>query len=244
MDTIWDSAPLTGAAWVVALAVLAYVCLAEPFVGRWFHRRMVAGITSGRSGRPAWYTALTVWETALLVGSLLVVAVLPQVTWADVGLRWSLEEPFVAIIALAMAAGAVAGSLGVARKGATALPEDVAVLLPRTPEERARWVGVSVGAGVAEEVLFRGLVPALLVAAIPGIPLPVVVVVQAVVFGSAHAYQGRAGVLGTGLLGLGLGVVVLLGGALWPAILLHVLVDVRWSFVRLPERSRSPRAGG
>lgn len=52
------------------------------------------------------------------------------------------------------------------------------------------------------------------------------VVAQAVMFGLAHLYQGLSGIIGTGIVGLVMGVIYLTSKrSLWPLILAHGLVD-------------------
>jgi membrane protease YdiL (CAAX protease family) len=61
-------------------------------------------------------------------------------------------------------------------------------LLPRTPVEILLWIGVSITAGVTEELVFRGYLQQQL-RAISG-SLTAAVIGQGLVFGLAHSYQG------------------------------------------------------
>lgn len=100
----------------------------------------------------------------------------------------------------------------------------VAYLLPRTPRERAGWIGVSLTAGICEELVFRGfLIPALL--AVSG-STALAVGLSSTVFGLLHAYQGVVGVVRTGLLGLLLALPFLLTGSILPSILAHAALDL------------------
>lgn len=60
--------------------------------------------------------------------------------------------------------------------------------MPRTRGERALWVGVSLAAGVGEEVAYRGVLFALLLRLF-GSPVPAAIV-AAIAFGGAHIVQG------------------------------------------------------
>jgi membrane protease YdiL (CAAX protease family) len=62
----------------------------------------------------------------------------------------------------------------------------------------------------------------------------VLVVVAAVAFGLAHAYQGVPGVVATGLLGGVMAAVYLQTGSLLLPVLLHTLIDLR--FLLVPSR--------
>jgi membrane protease YdiL (CAAX protease family) len=54
----------------------------------------------------------------------------------------------------------------------------------------------------------------------------VAVILQALIFGLAHAYQGPVGIVGTGMTGLIYGFATLVcGRSLWPAILAHGAID-------------------
>jgi membrane protease YdiL (CAAX protease family) len=90
---------------------------------------------------------------------------------------------------------------------------------------------VGVTAGVCEEWLYRGFFLALVAAVAPGLPGPVLVLVAALAFGLAHAYQGPAGVLTTGVLGGVLAAVYLSSGSLLLPVLLHAVIDLRFLLV-------------
>ena len=97
-------------------------------------------------------------------------------------------------------------------------------IMPSAPREKALFALLSVVAGVFEEVAFRGFLPAFLMpwtgsyllAALPA----------AAAFGLLHAYQGRHGMVRTGLLGLWLAAGVGWTGSLWPSIFAHAALDL------------------
>jgi membrane protease YdiL (CAAX protease family) len=109
--------------------------------------------------------------------------------------------------------------------------ERIDFLVPRTPAERRLWPLVAVAIGVSEEALFRGVF-VLYVAALTGVPVWLLVVASAVVFGAGHRYQRWLGVVATGGLGLGFGIVTAATGTVWPAMVLHALVDLRIGLLR------------
>jgi membrane protease YdiL (CAAX protease family) len=59
-----------------------------------------------------------------------------------------------------------------------------------------------------------------------GLPLWTTVVVSSLLFGIAHLYQGRSGLLGTTLLGLIFGIARVGFGSLTPVMVWHAAVDV------------------
>ena len=97
-------------------------------------------------------------------------------------------------------------------------------LIPQTRLEKIHFLGVSVTAGICEELVFRGfLVTALRVAT--GSTL-VAVILSAAAFGVSHAHQHITGGIRAGLLGLVLTVPLLMTGSLFPAIVAHTIVDI------------------
>lgn len=97
-------------------------------------------------------------------------------------------------------------------------------LIPRSPEERRLFVGVSVVAGVGEEIVYRGYLVAVLSGPLGG-PWTALLV-SSLAFGTLHGYQGGGGIVRTGLLGGVLGTGLVVTGSLWPAIVAHTLVDL------------------
>jgi CAAX protease family protein len=97
-------------------------------------------------------------------------------------------------------------------------------ILPNSLVELLPYLALAATAGVCEEFLYRGFAMAALARA--GLPIWVVVLVTSVLFGLAHAYQGRAGVLGTGVLGVLLAIARIVYSSLAPVMIWHTAVDV------------------
>lgn len=95
---------------------------------------------------------------------------------------------------------------------------------PRTPAERRLWAGVSVAAGLAEEVTYRGVLWVLLTRLTGDVA--VAAVLASVAFGAGHAVQGW----GTALVVVGIALLVhglvALEGALYTAIVAHAVYDL------------------
>jgi membrane protease YdiL (CAAX protease family) len=92
-------------------------------------------------------------------------------------------------------------------------------LLPDDPALLKLWVAIAAFAGISEECAYRGLAFQLLQKM--GYSLAAAMLVCMITFAIAHMTQGWRGVLGTFLLALVFHAMVILGGALYPAILLH-----------------------
>jgi membrane protease YdiL (CAAX protease family) len=97
-------------------------------------------------------------------------------------------------------------------------------ILPQSLVELLPYLALAVTAGVCEEFLYRGFAMAALSRA--GLPVWLVVLVTSALFGLAHAYQGRAGVLGTGVLGVLLAVARIVYSSLAPVMIWHTAVDI------------------
>jgi membrane protease YdiL (CAAX protease family) len=137
-------------------------------------------------------------------------------------------------IGAAIAVGAVLiVPVFVLRRQVTELPAigDIGAMLPRTRGEVKYGAGLSINAGVVEELLFRLGMPALLFGITGNGALAFLL--ASVLFGLLHIYQKFWGVLGATILGLLFSIVYLLTGSIWVVIIVHALVDLR-SLVLLP----------
>jgi uncharacterized protein len=97
-------------------------------------------------------------------------------------------------------------------------------LLPGTSIELAAYLALAVTAGICEEFLYRGFAMAALSRA--GIIPWAVVIISSILFGFAHTYQGRSGVLGTALMGLAFGTARFAVQSLVPVAIWHSVVDI------------------
>jgi uncharacterized protein len=97
-------------------------------------------------------------------------------------------------------------------------------LAPTNSTERAMWVVVSITAGVCEEILYRGWLLSLFGAALGSVWLGLLI--SSILFGYAHAYQGRNAIFSTGVGGAVFGIVFVVSGSLIPGQLLHTAIDL------------------
>ena len=97
-------------------------------------------------------------------------------------------------------------------------------LLPVNFLEYLPYSALAITAGFCEEFVYRGFV----IAAISrvGLPLGLVVIISSVLFGLAHAYQGRSGILSTGIFGVFLAIGRLSLGSLVPVMMWHAALDL------------------
>lgn len=116
----------------------------------------------------------------------------------------------------------------------------VAEFLPRAAREAALFRALSVTAGICEEVVYRGYLLWYLGAFVP--PWAAIVI-GAAAFGLAHFYQGPAGAIRTGIVGLAAGALyAATGSLLWP-IILHAAIDLQGGAIarHALRRDSSPR---
>jgi len=97
-------------------------------------------------------------------------------------------------------------------------------ILPQSGGELLPYCALAVTAGICEEFLYRGFAYAALTRA--GVPLWFGFLATSILFGLAHLYQGRGGVLGTTILGLMFAGGRLVFGSLIPPIVWHSVIDL------------------
>ncbi|MEM7327285.1 MAG: type II CAAX endopeptidase family protein [Pseudomonadota bacterium] len=95
--------------------------------------------------------------------------------------------------------------------------------MPHTDAERRIFNVMGISAGIAEEIVFRGY---LIWAFSLYLPLWAAALASLLVFTLLHIYQGASQLPLIFLSGAAVTLVFLLSGSLWPAIALHIFVDV------------------
>lgn len=215
---------------IFSLSVLFILGVAVPLLGIWDFRRLIRWVHEGRAdARLKTYHWLLVMEWGLTLGLL---------AW------WLLAGRGIDALGLVSGYsgwGWLALGLGL---GATAFmiwqmsrvlksPEDLLklrdsmgnlkALAPQTPTEHRAFALVSVTAGVCEEILYRGILLAVLT---PVVGLWPAVAISSVIFGMGHLYQGFTGLVKTTLVGLAMALLTVFSGSLLVAIVLHVVIDL------------------
>jgi membrane protease YdiL (CAAX protease family) len=97
-------------------------------------------------------------------------------------------------------------------------------IFPKTNREVVLFAALSLTAGLCEEFLYRGFVFGAL--AQVHVPVGATLLISSVMFGLAHAYQGRGGMIATLLLGTVFGTARILYHSLVPVVLWHAAVDI------------------
>ncbi len=159
-----------------------------------------------------------------------------ELSMADIGLKWQWNMANqIAIVAVILLSAYLVVSLkqlnndNEAKKTTLEQLEYVQWLMPSNVKElRYFTLGVSVAAGVCEELLFRGYMLHVL-----GGQMPMwgAVIVSSLAFGAGHIYQGPAHVLRTALIGAVMAGIYLVTDSIIIPIVLHILVDVYSGFL-------------
>jgi membrane protease YdiL (CAAX protease family) len=97
-------------------------------------------------------------------------------------------------------------------------------LLPVNLLEYLPYSALAITAGVCEEFIYRGFAMTALFRM--AMPVWLAVVVSSALFGLAHAYQGRAGIVSTGVFGVALAMGRLGFGSLVPVMMWHAGLDL------------------
>lgn len=97
-------------------------------------------------------------------------------------------------------------------------------ILPRSLIEFLSYFALAITAGMCEEFLYRGFAMAALLRI--GLSSWIVVLLTSLLFGLAHTYQGKGGVIGTSLMGLIFGGFRILYESLVPVAIWHAVVDI------------------
>ena len=190
-------------------------------------RRKVA---AGRQSRLSIYREVVIvqWSATALLAVLWWIAgrghELLALDWGHgPGLWWAWGFVILAVAFLAAQDLMVRRSPG-ARQKVLAQLDTVDAMLPHDRRELGGFAVVSVTAGVCEELLYRGFLFWWFQTLELGTAWAAVL--STLAFGLAHGYQGWGGVVRTSLVGGAMMGLRLLAGSLWPAVVLHALVDL------------------
>lgn len=150
-----------------------------------------------------------------------------------VGGRWSRPRDVARDVVVALAAWGVwtLFSWIASRAAGPEHAASVRSLLPRHPIDLALWVALSLSAGFAEELVFRGYLLTQFRALTRSTGLALVL--QAVLFGVSHGYQGVRACATITVYGLFFGALALRNRSLRPGMIAHAWTDVAAGLFRI-----------
>ncbi len=220
---------------------LAYLVCVLPWVGRaryrWLKRRIEAG---DQRARLRFYRFVLAAQVGMVI-VVLAIGRLGAIAPAAFGLAAPAHSDVMTITLAAFLVSLVVSSLVLRHKGDRPLRrliEMAGPLLPVSTAERGLFAVVAAGAGIAEELAFRGFLLFYFARFLPGAGVPVAVLASSAAFGLGHLYQGVRGVVLTAALGLFLAALYVLSGSLLVPIVVHAALDLRLLAIVTPDRLR------
>ena len=220
---------------------LAYLVCVLPWVGRaryrWLRLRIEAG---DERARLRFYQLVLAAQLGMV---LVVLAIwrLGAFAPAAFGLAEPIHSDAMTIVLAAFLVSLVVSSLVLRHKGERPLRRLVQMagpLLPVSTAERRLFAAVAIGAGIAEELAFRGFLLFYFATFLPGLGTPVAVLASSGSFGLGHLYQGVRGVALTTAIGLVMAAIYVLTGSLLVPMVVHAALDLRLLVIVTPERLR------
>ena len=213
------------------LFVLLVMVLAFPLDGWWAYRRFLDRLArEGGAALVREYRITILWLVLLGAATLGIWAAAGR-DLAALGFAAPREGPAGGLV-FGISGGALIGlalrpvAAAVSAKARAGLRRQMAKLeafLPKTKEQLAWGLLVSLCAGLFEEIGYRGYLIPYCRFWLPEWPA---LIVAALLFGLAHLYQGAAGIAMTAFLGLAFGFIYMETGSLALPILLHAAVDI------------------
>ena len=208
----------------------AYAVVGAPWLGRVLYQRTVRRIQAGDPLAKIKMYRMIVTDQVITTALLLCLGA-PRSWWLGGGLT-------VLLAGLLIWSGF---SLRRRRKQIREKLKRAEALLPFTLDERRWFAAISIGAGISEELLFRGFGFYYLSLWFPRINLLECALVTSLVFGLGHLYQGWKGILSTGVAGLIMAGLYVLSGNLLLPIVAHAVGDIRvLLFLPVPATEAAP----
>jgi membrane protease YdiL (CAAX protease family) len=204
--------------WHIALFLLALGAVAA-----WGAYRQ--GLPAFGSSRATGYLFTIAWEWLLFALAAWGIRLGGVSIKSVIGDRWSKPMDFLRDLGIGIgfliASNIVlAGLQAILRPGPNA---NIGRLLPRSPTEITLWIFLSLSAGICEEFTIRGYLQKQLSGWLKNVTAAVVI--QGIIFGAAHAYQGPKLMLTIAVLGSLMGWLAQWRKNLRPGMLSHFLQD-------------------
>jgi membrane protease YdiL (CAAX protease family) len=220
----------------------AYTVLVEPILHTNFYRNLKKQLNIDPTARLLYYRTQVLWEWSWVVVLILIVIPIPEpLKW--LGLVVPNQVGWITLLALLVG---VVLSIVLLRRNPRAMAamqrsmEASSILLPSTPAERKWFAVTAVTAGICEELLYRGF----LMSYIPSNfsmfagHFIFISIISGLIYGLSRAYQGIRGITQTALTGFSFAIVYFLSGSLLPAMVFHVLAELRTLILWQPDEKK------
>jgi uncharacterized protein len=225
----------------LAHLLVAYIVLIAPWLSRFKYRQLQQKLAAGEFGaKIRFYRVAVIQQIArtLVVFSIFLLGSIPLHT---LGLTapesWQHSAHMLTILLIAVAASVVIfryrGDWQLRR-----LVKMVSALIPTSATERRWFAAIALGAGISEEIVFRGFLLFYL-ESYARLSSMEMIVASSLIFGFCHIYQGWFGVLGTTFAGFCFAFLYVSSGSLLVPIVLHAAIDIRLLLILTPERLAS-----
>lgn len=213
----------------LAICLLIVLTLVGPIMGVWDYRRFLRRVRDDANARLKAYLWTIAIEWILTIGFVTwwflsgrTLAPLRLVPTAD-GLQWLVISAGLIVVAFAILQMVIVLRSPEKMEQVRRQSGELSAIAPHTATEQHAFLWVSITAGMCEEILYRGLLLAVLSAALGLWPA---VILSTAIFGLGHAYQGWKGILKTAAMGLVLALLAVGSGSLFVPILLHAVGDI------------------
>jgi membrane protease YdiL (CAAX protease family) len=232
---------------VLSHLLAAYVVLAAPWMGCLWYQKARKRIASGVPDAKVRLYRSLVGEQIVTAGVVLALWRIGRVPATSLGLvapgswAWTTVAICVIVAALAWSSLRVRPKAERIRKK---VQDGIGTLIPDSHQERSWWGVVSLGAGVSEELVYRGFLLYYLSVFLPQINSLERVLLISLVFGLAHIYQGWQGAVAAGIMGLILAGFYVMTGSLILPIVIHAATDSRILLMFPPVASPAIAAEG
>jgi membrane protease YdiL (CAAX protease family) len=217
-----------------------------PWIGRHKYRKLQRQLANGFQDARLRFYRITVVQQGFLVLLILVFERFASLPWRSIGVAkpasWSITRDLLITFGVAILISVVLFRL-TGDRFLRRLLRMAGALIPQERLERLWFSAVSVGAGVSEELLFRGFLFWYLGFFFPQLSLVQLVVISSLLFGICHVYQGAIGIVATGVLGAVLMWMYVSTESLVLPIAIHALIDLRILAIFTPGRMRSLQPG-
>jgi membrane protease YdiL (CAAX protease family) len=222
---------------VLAHLLAAYVILAAPWLGQRLMVKARERVGNGMAdAKLRLYRVLLLEQIVTTVGilGLLAMGVMASALGLAPPRAWAWNGAAFMVIAVVL----VWSSLKLRPRAAKIkrkLGDGERLLIPDTARERPWFGAVSVGAGISEELAFRGFLLYYFSLYLPQMNAVEKVFLSALVFGLGHLYQGWKGIAATGVVGGVFAALYIMTGSLLLPMALHAAVDLRGLLIFPPD---------